>query len=119
MMALAFFGWWYGVGWRQVVRNVGLRLIKTSHMFSVPILLRTLFAPWRRIMTYPGAGLSERVRALGDNLVSRAVGFTVRVFVLATVGLLLLLVAIAGIIEVVVWPVVPLGVVVAIVKGII
>ena len=117
-MALAFFGWWYGAGWRQVARNVGLRLTKTSHMFSVPILLRTLFAPWRRIMTYPGAGLGERVRALGDNLVSRAVGFTVRIFVLVTVSVLLLLVGIAGIIEIALWPLAPLGVVVAIVKGI-
>lgn len=118
-MALAFFGWWYGAGWRQITHNVGLRLTKTSHMFSVPILFRTLFAPWRRIMTYPGAGLNARMRAMGDNLVSRAVGFTVRIFVLLTVSVLLLLVGVAGIIEIVAWPLIPLGIVVAVVKGIV
>lgn len=116
-MALAFLGWWYGVGWSQVARNVARRLTKTSHMFSVPILLRTLFAPWRRIITYPGAGLNERFRALGDNLVSRAVGFTVRIFVLLAVSVLLIVVALAGVVEVVAWPLLPAGVVAAIVKG--
>ena len=95
MFAFAFFKWWYGPGWSGVLHATTKRLLSLSEMFSVAILLRTLFAPWRRIITYPGAGLQERFRAFGDNLVSRFVGLFVRlsvlfcafVFLVALIGL--------------------------------
>ena len=88
-------------------------------MFSVPILLRTLFSPWKRIITYPGASLDAKIRAFSDNMVSRAVGFSVRLLVLFTAALMLLLVSIVALIEIVVWPLLPILIIVTIVKGII
>lgn len=119
MLALEFFTWWYGRGWSQLIHNMGLRILKVSHMFSAPILIRTLFAPWRRIVTYPGATLEARIRAMGDNFVSRMVGFTVRAFVLFTAGLMLLFTAIISGFEIAVWPLLPLSIPVAVVLGII
>lgn len=88
-------------------------------MFSVPILLRTLFAPWKRIITYPGASIDAKIRAFGDNMVSRAVGFSVRLLVLFSAGIMLVLVSTVAVIELVVWPFLPLLVIVTLVKGII
>ena len=88
-------------------------------MFSAQILLRTLFAPWRRIVTTPGAGLDAKLRAVGDNLVSRAVGFTVRLIVLFTAGIMLLIVGIVAIVELVAWPLVPVAAVLLFVKGVV
>jgi hypothetical protein len=87
-------------------------------MFSVPILLRTLFSPWKRIITYPGSSIDAKIRAFGDNLVSRFVGFTVRLFVLFTAAIMLCVVSAVACIELVVWPLLPILVVVTLVKGI-
>jgi hypothetical protein len=118
MVMLQLFSWWFGQGWQQVAKNSWTRLVRVSHIFSVPILLRTLWAPWRRIVTYPGASIDAKLRALGDNLVSRAIGFTVRILVLVAAGLVLVLTATAGAIAVILWPLVPLAVPVLLLKGI-
>lgn len=119
MLALELFTWWYGQGWLRLARHLRQRTSKVSHLFSVPILLRTLFAPWRRIVTYPGASLDARLRAAGDNLVSRLVGFSVRSLVLLTAGIMLGLSAVLAVVELLIWPLIPGLVVVALVKGII
>jgi hypothetical protein len=87
-------------------------------MFSVGTLLRTLFAPWRRIVSYPGASLSAHFQAAMDNLVSRAVGFTVRIFVLVAAALAMVIVAIVAVIEIIAWPLIPLAIVAGVIKGI-
>jgi hypothetical protein len=78
MLALEFFTWWYSQGWSLLVHNAKHRLVRTSHLFSLPVLIRTLFAPWKRITTQPGAGLEAHVQAATDNFVSRCIGFVVR-----------------------------------------
>lgn len=119
MLALELLTWWYGRGWKQIVSNAEQRFVKVSHMFSVPVLLRTLFSPWRRIITYPSASLDAKFRAMGDNLVSRAVGFTVRFMVLVTAALFLGVMAVYSLLEILLWPFVPLLSVFMLVKGII
>jgi hypothetical protein len=118
MLALELFTWWYGQGWVQLAKNVRKRIVGTSNMFSVPILIRTLFSPWKRIITYPGASIDAKIRAFGDNMVSRAVGFSVRLLVLFTAALMLLAVSIVAIVEVTTWPLVPIAALVMLVKGI-
>ncbi|HEY1835686.1 MAG TPA: hypothetical protein VGG13_02595 [Candidatus Saccharimonadales bacterium] len=117
MLALEFFAWWYGQGWRGLAKNMRRRVHMTAQMFSAPILLKTLFAPWRRIVTTPGAGIDAKMRAIGDNMVSRAVGFTVRVLVLLSAGIMLLIVGIVAIVELVAWPLLPAIAVLLLVKG--
>jgi len=119
MLALAFVSWWYGAGWKLVVQNVQRRLQKTLAMFSVPTLARTLFAPWKRIMTLPGASLNDRLHAIGDNMVSRAVGFTVRFFVLIAAALSLFLILSIGFLQILLWPLVPVAIVLAFIRGLV
>jgi hypothetical protein len=107
MLILELFSWWFVQGWQQVAKKAARHMEAVSHVFSVPILLRTLLAPWRRIITYPGAGLDAKLRAFGDNLVSRCIGFTVRFLVLLTAGVILLLTAIYGLVSIVLWPFIP------------
>ena len=118
MLALELFSWWYTRGWTQLVSNLKRRMTKTSHMFSVPTLLATLFAPWKRIVSYPGSSPGDHMRALVDNLISRTIGFAVRVLVLFTAGLMLLIVGLVGLVSLVLWPLVPPGIVVLLVLGI-
>ncbi len=100
-----------------LAKTVQKRLQKTLAMFSVPSLIRTLFAPWKRIVTNPGAGLSAHLSAIGDNMVSRAIGFTVRLFVLIAALVSVILVSIIGVIQIALWPLVPLAIVYGIVAA--
>lgn len=117
MLAIAFARWWYGAGWKLVQKNVAVRMQRTLNSFSVPTLARTLFAPWKRIVTSPGAGIGAHARAVVDNAVSRLVGFTIRLIVLISAGVCLVGVGATGIAQVALWPFVPLMVIIFLVVG--
>jgi hypothetical protein len=119
MLLTDFFGWWYGRGWGLTVQALKRRLGAVSANFSVAQLLKTLFSPWRRIITYPGQSLQARLRAWGDNTFSRIIGFFVRFFVLLAAALTLAVVAVLSVVQIVVWPLLPVAVVVCVVKGVI
>lgn len=48
-MITDFFSWWYGAGLRSAVAGIGRRAQRPLDDFSVGLLLRTLFAPFRQI----------------------------------------------------------------------
>jgi hypothetical protein len=110
MLVLSFLSWWYGPGWKHVFQSLGPRLRSVLVGFSVVQLLRTLFQPWRRIISYPGASLQAKLQAKLDNLVSRAIGFIVRLFVLIGAIFTMLGVAMLTIFEVLLWPLLPLAI---------
>ena len=82
MLVVAFIQWWYGPGWKDAAGRLTAKIHETYLSFSVPSLLRTMFAPWRRITSPPGASLQDKLRAVIDNTVSRLVGFVVRLIAL-------------------------------------
>ena len=107
MLFIAFVRWWYGDGWRQVGVGLKRRVHRTYLVFSMPTLLRTLFAPWRRIVTTGAQSLGDRFRAMVDNTVSRLVGFLVRLLALLAGCVALLIQCVAGGLLVIVWPALP------------
>ena len=117
MLAAAFARWWYGAGWKLVQKSVRIRMQRTLDSFSAPTLIKTLFAPWKRILTNPGAGISEHARAMVDNAVSRLVGFTIRIIVLLSAVVCFIAVGIAGMVQIIVWPLIPILIVLCIVLG--
>lgn len=106
-MLLAFFKWWYGPGWFETWRNVGRSIKKVELAFSIPILAKNLFAPWKRIITFPGKSIDEKFRAAIDNLVSRTVGFCVRLCTLVAAAVVIGLSALFGLLSVIAWPLLP------------
>jgi len=119
MLVLSFFSWWYGRGWSSVLESFEPRVKGVMDGFSVIQLLRTLFEPWRRIITEPGSNIDERFRAWGDNLFSRVIGFVVRFFVLLAALVVLTLVVLLTVVELIVWPLLPIAVPGCIVAGLI
>jgi len=119
MIALAFLKWWYGVGWLDAAQRLKTALARVGLAFSVPALLRTLFSPWRRIVSYPGASLADHARAMLDNLVSRCIGFVVRLFVLLAAGVSVLCMVLLGALGLMLWPLLPVLPLVGLVGGII
>ena len=117
MLVADFLTWWYGQGWKSVFASFGPRLQGVQDLFSVKQLLRTLFEPWRRIITYPGDSFAEKFRAWGDNVVSRAVGFTVRCLMLLASVLSSAAVLAFTLFEALVWPLLPLAIPLLIIWG--
>lgn len=119
MLAFEFFTWWYGAGWLNTVKRVQLKIRGVSQVFSVGTLLRTLFAPWRRVMSPPGASFQDHLNAFRDNLIGRFVGFTVRVTVLFAAAIVTAFVAVGGAVLCVIWPLMPLLVPASLLWGVI
>lgn len=111
--------WWYVTGWLQSVKRISSWTARVEHAFSLSLLARTLFSPWRRIVTPPGKGLDARMHAALDNLVSRSIGSVIRLTVIIAAGVALFCTFLAGIIVVVVWPLLPVLAVLLAVKAVI
>lgn len=108
-MIVALFSWWYGAGWARLIGRVGTRMQAMLETFSVALLARTLFAPFRQISAGQVRGSFDmQLRALGDRLFSRLFGAVVRSLFIFIGAVAALLAGLLGLLEAIVWPVVPL-----------
>ena len=106
-MAIAYMlGWWYGQGWGWLLKNVETGLKRVEETFSVPILLKTWFSPWKQIQT--PASLHHFFQSLIDNSISRIIGAIIRTFVLLAALILLLVIVLGGLAMLILWPFFPL-----------
>jgi hypothetical protein len=108
MMIVALFSWWYGAGWARAAGRVGGRMQIMLETFSVALLLRTLFDPFRQISAGQVRGsFDTQLKAMGDRLFSRVFGAVIRsIFIF--IGIIGALGAgLLGLIELIVWPLVP------------
>lgn len=110
-MLFEFFAWWYGPGWLLAWRESLGWIKRVQRTFSADILLRTLFSPWKRIVSLPGRSIDEKFKGFIDNLVSRTIGFFVRFATLIIALLAMLFTGIAGLALAISWPLVPVAVV--------
>jgi hypothetical protein len=108
MLLVAWVQWWYGAGWRDAAARLLKRLRTTYLTFSVPILIPTLFAPWKRIITDSGGSINAQFRAALDNLLSRCIGAAVRLMALSAALLIMAGTAVVGGLILVAWPLLPI-----------
>ena len=110
MLVMAFFRWWYTAGWLRLLVEIKRRLIRLGQTFSVPVLLRTLFKPWKQIVALrdPNATIGMRMRGLLDNLISRFVGLVVRLLTLVAGALTIVVLGVLGLLTLISWPLLPL-----------
>ena len=107
-MLFEFFAWWYGPGWLSAWKGCFNWVRGVQLAFSVDVLLKTLFSPWKRIVSLPGRSIDEKFKALIDNLISRVIGFFVRLIVLIAALVMITVTTVAGLVLAVAWPLVPL-----------
>lgn len=117
MLAISMLTWWYTKGWANVLASLSARLRKAYETFSVSMLLRTLFSPWRRIISVPGKRLIDHLYATLDNLVSRFVGFFARLFVLIAALVSLVFILLVSLLELIFWPLLPVAVIMCLIAG--
>lgn len=101
--------WWYTAGWRQRAGLTREQLARTLDFFSVTLLLRTLFAPFRQISAGGSSGpLSVKLQAFFDKLISRFIGAFMRL-ILIGVGCVTIIAQVTwGLIVLAVWLALPL-----------
>ena len=77
------FGWWYSRGLKDFFVYLKAVMLKITDIFSVKLLLRTYFSPWKRdITSTEGLPLNQVIQMLLFNLVSRFIGFIIKSFIL-------------------------------------
>lgn len=112
-MFVGFLTWWYGDGLNARIASVGERLARVNDFFSVGLLARTLFSPFRQLTAGRVRGsLDAQIRALIDNIIGRLIGAFLRttmifIALFASVGVVLY-----GIAVVFGWlllPILPIG----------
>ena len=117
MLFAEFFTWWYSRGFVELLNKLARLISGIWRKFSVPILIRTLFEPWRRIVEQAGGSIQDKTQALVDNSISRFVGFSIRVIAIITAILLVVLVSLLGLLLIVAWPLAPLLIPLSVIVG--
>lgn len=106
---ISLFVWWYTAGWSALIHRIAERIGGVSEFFSVGLLFKTLFDPFRQIDAGRVRGsLDAELRAWGNRLFSRFVGAFMRL-IMIIVGLAgLLAMSVIGLIQLIIWPFIPL-----------
>ena len=100
--------WWYGAGWLRQLARIKEQLASAYDYFSISILLRTLFAPFRQISASGVDGpVGVKIRAFVDKLISRIIGACVRIILIFTGIVWMSLLVLVGIILLVGWAFIP------------
>lgn len=109
VLVISMLRWWYTDGWRQRVQLVANRLDGTIDYFSIDLLLKTLFSPFRQISAGRVDGsLEVQMRALIDKIFSRVIGMFIRLIILTIGGVTIALHILLGLIIVIMWGLIPL-----------
>ena len=101
--------WWYTVGWRERAKRVAIQLDGTIDYFSMDLLIKTLFAPYRQISASGVDGpLGVQLRGYIDKLFSRVIGAAIRLILLIIGAITILLQTLIGALILLGWSLVPL-----------
>ena len=108
MQVGALISWWYSTGWLGQMSRVRAYLARVADFFSIPLLLKTLFQPFRQIDSgSQGKSLDAVLRAWVDRTVSRFIGAMIRLFMIILGGVWWILSAVVGLFACLIWPILP------------
>lgn len=115
---ITYIYWWYleePVYLWKISMNI---FVKTFYSFSIPLLLRTLFDPWKRdISSAENASMQDLFQLWISNLVSRFIGFIVRLITIFTGLLVSSLVLILELAVILAWFAMPVIVIYLLING--
>lgn len=117
MIMVNLLNWWYTRGWRNFLQRIGERFSNLADYFSIGLLLKTFFAPFRQIsaQTATHVSIDVKFRMMLDRLVSRIVGAFVRFFIIIAGIVSLSAAGIVSLAMLVLWPLAPAAPVIGIV----
>lgn len=98
-----FFVWWYSEGLVRLFKYQGAFLKYLMNFFSIGESLKHLLSPWKRLVGARRPGLEGFRDWLLDNVVSRGIGFIMRLFLLLLFLISLVLWLAAAMISTILW----------------
>lgn len=111
MLAVSFLQWWYFRGWAIYFRGFMAKMRNLADFFSIGLLLKTLFQPFRQISANEDGkkgGLEGAMVVFTDKLVARVIGFIVRVAIIIAGIIAMTLQLVMGLALAILWPCIPL-----------
>ena len=117
----AYFAWHYGEALSDIIRLWTNYIWFFYNFFSLPVLVKTLFAPWQRIQEgkrRAGFHVEDIAEAFVTNLVMRFVGFLIRVIFIVIGTAVVLFVSWIGVLIIILWTVLPAVAVASFIFGI-
>lgn len=120
MFLTGILSWWYGDGFLGRIQMTKKRLVGTADMFSIGLLISTLFQPFRQISAEKISGpVADQFRAFFDKLLSRIIGAVVRSVVIISGVIMLTIVLIFSVIFLLIWLVAPFAPVIGLIMSVI
>lgn len=121
MVITSLLSWWYVEGWREQLTRIKWAFIRMADRFSIGLLIKTLFAPFRQISADEQARGNNLATVITDKLVSRLIGCFMRTIMIIVGTITLILLAIVSAIRMLMWPLLPVlpivGVILMVVVG--
>lgn len=110
MAIFSIFSWWYGRGFQEQLGRIRDMFASIYDYFSIDLLLKTLFAPFRQISAGKVRGpIGVQLRAFADRLFSRLIGAVVRLFMIVFGVAACLIAGLVAAIGIVLWLVIPVA----------
>lgn len=118
-ISVLYLHWYYFETPKEILRIWRNFIIFFYHYFSIGLLVKTLFAPWRRDITYYGRGFDIKLytEVITFNLVARVIGFIIRALVIIAGIFVEILVFFAGILIFMTWLVLPVLILICLYYG--
>ncbi len=108
MLIVSLLQWWYGDGWARQLIYARDRVIGINDYFSVDLLAKSWFEPFRQISAGRVQGsLSAHWQAFVDKTISRFIGSFMRTLLIIIGCVAILIYGIASVLAVVIWALVP------------
>ena len=108
MFIVGIFSWWYSKGFISRIQIIKVRLTRLSDYFSIGLLIKTLFAPFRQISAdETGVSISDKTKVFFDKLLSRIIGALVRSFMILIGLIAILLQILLGLFILIFWFIIP------------
>lgn len=110
MVMLSMLTWWYLDGLKDQFKRTKRVLSRVNDQFSIKLLLRTLFYPFRMIdadKNY-GPSLSGKIQAWFDKLISCMIGGFIRTVVVIVGVIVLFFMLIVSVLRIVFWIILPI-----------
>lgn len=121
MLVVGFFQWWYLRGWTDFIHKMMGVLQNLADSFSISLLARTLFAPYKQISAYGSGEISfqAQISDFFDKLLSRVIGFILRISLILIGIFVMLLDIIFSCVAILLWPLLPFLPIVCVVLAIV
>lgn len=114
-----YLSWHYAGALRDIVRLWLNLLWFLHHFFSIPLLVRTLFTPFKRISssTEKGASPQAFIETFLFNGITRVIGALMRLVLISTGVTFLVLVLLGGIVTIILWLALPVIIIFLLSRG--